>query len=324
MSKEQLQNILNQAAHISFSAMADASDASGFDPDAAADYLRHWLQNYPNEWKLWHTLASYLLAGAGTDSPTPDQEKWNEALEIYERMHLQAPTVDLRLQGVIGLVMAYVSVGDDQRASEAAKELPRANCSYETFAPVFLRGAELREFLRAELLAAFLRLDTCVDILTDGVNSSLFSPHTAHLGSVEERLELAELNAAAWELLRGQEWAAIWGVRVCRALSHAADICMEAGDRNKALDYLERAAAFCRAAPGEKPGYYAIHDPETYVGSTRNILPSREARKTLLTRLEYALDIPAGTAAANPLTPLTEEPRWKALLQALRDQECSE
>ena len=320
LSRERVEEIKKEAASLLFS----GAEVGGINPIAAANYLRCQLRKYPGEWSLWYMLASYLLDAADVGGETENRAAYDEAVEIFERMRLRAPELRQRQMGVWGLVAAYAAAGDLDRAEEAAGLLPRAGLCYEQAAPMFLGGDALREFQRAELVSLFWQLDSCVDILIGDYKAANAAAFRKHVGPVAERLSLLELRAAAWSLLKDRPWAAIWASRASVALERAAEVSMEHGDRAGALDYLERAAALCRPTAGEKPGYYALHDPATYAGPTKDILPSRHARKLLLTELHYAADEFAGEAAHRPLAGLAKEPRFQWLLRGLEREEAGD
>lgn len=285
-----------------------------FDPDAAADYMRAQLQQYPNDWQLWYQLGLYLIHGARLDSDKPNMARFNEALEVYERVRLRAPTIALRTTGVWGLVTAYTSAGDYKKARAIAEDLPDAYLSYEGIAPMVLRGEELKKFLKAELLANIFRAESCILQLAEGF-SVMDKPVSDHIDTPEGRIELFELLARLLEQLDGIDWAARWASRAANGMMKAARICMEIGDMERALGYVERAAAYCRPKAGEKAGRHAVHNGRgtVYNGETENIVPSREAAKLVQMLMGYAREF-----KENALAPLINEPRWIAIEDELK------
>lgn len=308
LAEKRRKEILQCAAKLCF------SDPEGFNPESAEEYMRAQLQRHPNDWQLWYQLGQYLIYGTRLDSDKPNMAKLNEALEIYERIRLRAPTIALRTTGVWGEAIAYNSAGDYKRAKEIADELPTANLAYEGIAPVVLRGEELREFLKAELLANIFRAGSCIQQLAEGF-SVMDKPVTDHLDAPEARIDLFELQARLYEQLEDIEWAALWSERAALAMMKAAGICMESGDKERAMDYVERAAAYGRPKAGEKPGRHAVHNGHgmVYNGETENIVSSREAAALVLMLMGYAREF-----ENNALASLVNEPRWQTIEDELK------
>lgn len=313
-SQEELADIMKRAWDMVFGDRSEESLRHP-NPDAGVEYLRAQLQQYPTEWGLRENLASLL--GLSLQLGGYDENKLREQLEHYEYIRLNAPDLNSRLGGVVGLVRAYSALGELDKAEAIARELPQSPLTYNNLAIMFLRGDALRGFLRTELVDAMLKIRECVAYMTAGVGKGYQGMERAHLGTLEERLELVELGAGAWELLKGFEWAAVWRSYAAVELWHGAAMLAEEGLPERALDYVERAAEHCRPVPGEKAGYFALRPNASYVGDAEHILPSREALRLVLGAIEQAESEPD-----DPVHTLIDHPRWGAVAEALRQLEA--
>ena len=137
---------------------------------------------------------------------------------------------------------------------------------------------------------------------------------TMAYGYFEERLELVELGTSAWELLKNLEGGAIWRAYAANQLRLGAGMLAEAGEVERALDYMERSVEYCRAEPDEKEGYFALSPNSTYGGDAEHMIPSREAKRLALDAFKQAETVPE-----DPIHVLTGHPRWKALKEKLQN-----
>ena len=281
-------------------------------PDVGVEYLRSEIEKYPREFILRFHLATYL--GVSMELGGYDEEKLRERIEQYEYMRMKAPDINTRLMGVMGLMGTYSELGDFEKAKQMASELPMSGLSRSEMAVQYLRGDELREALRAEIVAAVLNIRANVDMLTGGLRTGRNAFDTTHVGSLEERLELVELGVKAWELLKGFEWGAIWRAYAGAMLFRGAAILAEEEQMERALDYIERAVEYGRPEPDEKTGYFALREGTSYGGNADNMMPSREAQRNLMVLIEQAENYPE-----DPIHALTGHPRWKALKDKLNE-----
>ena len=280
--------------------------------DAAVEYLRSQLEKYPKEWGLRINLANFI--GMSLQLGGYDEDKLREQIEHYEYVRLKAPDMNKKLAGVIGLMRAYSDLGELEKAEEMAKEMPSGGLSYSDAAIFFLRGDKLREVLRRDIVSSVSAIRRSVAYLTDGINTGYGERITDHIGSLEERLELVELGTSAWELLKNLEGGAIWRAYAANQLRLGAGMLAEAGEFERALDYMERAVEYCRAEPDEKEGYFALSPNHTYGGDAEHIIPSREAKRLMIDAFEQAENYPE-----DPIHALTGHPRWKALKEKLAE-----
>lgn len=312
LTREELDVILKKSADLVF---GDCSEDAlkNPDPDAGIEYLRAELEKHPAEWHIRVQLANFLdlslqLSGF-------DEEKLREQVEHYDYIRLKAPDINSSRIGVIGLVKTYSALGTLEKADEVARELPHAGLSYDDLAVLYRRGDDLRECLRAGIVTAVLKIQENVSYLTRGVRNSYNGMERAHIGSLEERMELVELGVGAWELLKNCEWGAVWRTFAAVMLWNGAVILVEAELPERAMDYVERAVEYCRPVPGEKVGYYALGQGSSFEGGDAgNMLPSREARKIMLRLIEQSESDPEAV-----MHPLVRHPRWKALAEEVRN-----
>jgi len=308
-TQEELAAVMQTAADLIFGDHSEESQKKT-NVDAAVEYLRTQLEKYPKEWGLRINLANFI--GMSLQLGGYDEDKLREQIEHYEYVRLKAPDMNKKLAGVIGLMRAYSDLGELEKAEEMAKEMPSGGLSYSDAAIFFLRGDKLREVLRRDIVASVSAIRRSVAYLTDGINTGYGERITDHIGSLEERLELVELGTSAWELLKNLEGGAIWRTYAANQLRLGAGMLAEAGQIERALDYMERAVEYCRAEPDEKEGYFALSPNSTYGGDAEHIIPSREAKRLMLDAFEQAENFPE-----DPISVLTTHPRWKALKEKL-------
>lgn len=310
-TQEELAAIMQTAADL---ILGDHSEESQKNTkvDAAVEYLRSQLEKYPKEWGLRINLANFI--GMSLQIGGYDEDKLREMIEHYDYVRLKAPDMNTKLAGVFGLMRAYSDLGELEKAEEMAKEMPSGGLSYSDAAIFFLRGDKLREVLRRDIVASVSAIRRSVAYLTDGINTGYGERITDHIGSLEERLELVELGTSAWELLKNLEGGAIWRTYAANQLRLGAGMLAEAGEFERALDYMERAVEYCRAEPDEKEGYFALSPNSTYGGDAEHIIPSREAKRVMLDIINQIENVPESDLHA-----LTGHPRWKALKEKLAE-----
>jgi len=308
-TQEELAAIMQTAAELIFGDHSEES-LKNPSPDAGVEYLRSQLEKYPKEWGLRINLANFI--GLSLQLGGYDEDKLREQIEHYEYVRMKAPDMNTKQAGIIGLIRTYSDLGELEKAEEMAKELPNGGLSYSDAAIFYLRGDKLRKVLRREIVTAVLEIRKNVAYLTDGINTGYGERIADHIGGLEERLELVELGASAWELLKNLEGGAIWRAYAAFELRHGANMLADAGENERALDYMERAVEYCRPEPDEKEGYFALSPNSTYGGDAEHIIPSREAKRLMLDAFEQAENYPE-----DPVHALTGHPRWKALKEKL-------
>lgn len=308
-TREELAAIMQRATELIFGDHSEESQKNT-KVDAAVEYLRSQIEKYPKEWGLRINLANFI--GLSLQLGGYDEDKLREQIEHYEYVRMKAPDMNKKQAGVLGLIRTYSDLGELDKAEEMAKELPGGGLSYSDAAIFFLRGDKLREVLRREIVTSVSAIRRSVAYLTDGINTGTGERITDHIGSLEERLELVELGASAWELLKNLEGGAIWRTYAANQLRLGAGMLAEAGEFERALDYMERAVEYCRAEPDEKEGYFALSPNSTYGGDAEHIIPSREAKRVMLDIINQIENVPE-----SDLYSLTGHPRWKALKEKL-------
>lgn len=310
-SQEELAAVMKTAAELIFGDYSEAA-LKNPNPDAGVEYLRSQLEKYPKEWSLRVNLANFLSLSLQIGGY--DEGKLRELLEHYEYIRMKAPDVNTRIMGVMGLARTYAGLGELEKAEKMAMEIPNAGMSHSDVAILYCRGDKLRVLLRDGIVAAVLEIRKNVSYLTSGIRTGYGDMETAHIGSLEERLELIELGVNAWELLKNLEGGAIWKAYAATELRHGAEILAEEGMPERALDYMERAVEYGRLVPGEKEGYFALGPNASYGGNAEKMTPSREARRIMLESIEQAETVPE-----DPLHALIGHHRWKALKEKIKN-----
>jgi hypothetical protein len=297
--------------------MADASDAAGYKPEAAAEYIREKLRDYPNEWELWHRLAHHLMHSANLGAPEFDEAKYDEVVRIHERIAEKAPELDERLRGIMSLAAVHAAAGSLELSEEAAKRLPGRLMSRENAmtAALYMRGERLKKHLEEELRAAVSNIDTIAGIAASGVHIYNLPADLSHAGSREERLALYDFAAKVYELTCNFPWSGNWAVRAAHMRYLAAEMLIdEYGDVDSAFGYLNRAAGYCEPIPGEKPVCLS-RGREPFADGAEDYTPTDAARESLLGILNYANDIPKGATSA--FIPVRDDPRFLAIIEKL-------
>ena len=191
-------------------------------------------------------------------------------------------------------------------------ELAHTSQTYTAQATRFLRGDRLRQFLRNEIITGVLTLRDRTYQFTRGVYDTHIQKHDkSHVGSLDEQLELVELAIKLLEAMRSSGWGADWGVFVSMELWHGAELALEHGQPELALDYIERSVEYSRPAPDEKPTYAALFDTGEEVG-TEKVIPSARIRENVCAMMENVEN-----NNALDLALLITHPRWKALREEL-------
>ena|GEM_PF-1970800 len=311
LSEEELHGILKKAQEIIFGDES-VEELQNPNPDAGVDYLREEVKKHPSEWRIHQALASFLGLSMGFSGK--DERKFREQLEHYEYVRQHAPDIRSRLTGVVGLVQAYSDVGEYEKAEEAAEELAIPFQTYRSQVPRFLRGDRLREVLRDEIIGTMLKLRDTVYQLTTGVyDTNTKKLDKSHAGSLDQQLELVELAVKALEAMRSTGWGSDWGVFTAMELWHGAELAMESGEPETALDYIERSLEYCRPVPGEEPECVVRPDPEKKDPNfTEKIIPSARIRENV-----HAMINAAENSSGFTFAPLITHHRWKALKEKL-------
>jgi len=311
LSEEELHGILKKAQEIIFGDES-VEELQNPNPDAGVDYLREEVKKHPSEWRIHQALASFLGLSMGFSGK--DERKFREQLEHYEYVRQHAPDIRSRLTGVVGLVQAYSDAGEYEKAEEAAEELAIPFQTYRSQVPRFLRGDRLREVLRDELIGTMLKLRDTVYQLTSGVyDTNTKKLDKSHTGTLEQQLELVELAVKVLEVMYKSGWGSDWGVFTAMELWHGAQLALEHGQPELALDYIERSVEYCRPVPGEKAVYVFHPDLEKKDPNYKEPgIPSVRIRGNVISMIDSAENDPTFIFAN-----LIDHPRWKALREEL-------
>jgi len=311
LSEEELHGILKKAQEIIFGDES-VEELQNPNPDAGVDYLREEVKKHPSEWRIHQALASFLGLSMGFSGK--DERKFREQLEHYEYVRQHAPDIRSRLTGVVGLVQAYSDVGEYEKAEEAAEELAIPFQTYRSQVPRFLRGDRLREVLRDELIGTMLKLRDTVYQLTSGVyDTNTKKLDKSHTGTLEQQLGLVELAVKVLEVMYNSGWGSDWGVFTAMELWHGAQLALEHGQPELALDYIERSVEYCRPVPGEKAVYVFHPDLEKKDPNYKEPgIPSVRIRGNVISMIDSAENDPTFIFAN-----LIDHPRWKALREEL-------
>lgn len=313
LSEEELLGILKKAQEIIFGDES-VEELQNPNPDAGVDYLREEVKKHPSEWRIHQALASFLGLSMGFSGK--DERKFREQLEHFEYVRQHAPDIRSRLTGVVGLVQAYSDVGEYEKAEEAAEELAIPFQTYRSQVPRFLRGDRLREVLRDELIGTMLKLRDTVYQLTTGVyDTNTKKLDKSHTGTLEQQLELVELAVKVLGVMYNSGWGVDWGVFVAMELWHGAELALEHGQPELALDYIERSVEYSRPAPEEKAEYAMLPVPENKDPNYKEpVIPSARIRGNVISMIDNAENDPTFIFAN-----LIDHPRWKALKEKLAE-----
>lgn len=313
LSEEELHGILKKAQKMIFGDES-AEELQNPNPDAGVDYLREEVKKHPSEWRIHQALASFLVLSMSFSGR--DERKFREQLEHYEYVRQHAPDIRSRLTGVVGLVQAYSDAGEYEKAEEAAEELAIPFQTYRSQVPRFLRGDRLREVLRDELIVTMLKLRDTVYQLTSGVyDTNTKKLDKSHTGTLEQQLELVELAVKVLEVMYNSGWGSDWGVFTAMELWHGAQLALEHGQPELALDYIERSVEYSRPVPEEKAEYAMLHDPEKQdLNYKKKVIPSARIRENVISMIDSAENDPTFIFAN-----LISHPRWKALKEKLAE-----
>ena len=122
-----------------------------------------------------------------------------------------------------------------------------------------------------------------------------------------------ELAVKILEVMYNSGWGSDWGVFVAMELWHGAQLALEHGQPELALDYIERSVEYCRPVPGEKAGYVFHPDLEKKDPNyKKKVIPSARIRENVISMIDSAENDPTFI-----FSNLIDHPRWKALREDL-------
>ena len=153
--------------------------------------------------------------------------------------------------------------------------------------------------------------DTVYQLTTGVYDTNTKKLDKSHTGTLEQQLELVELAVKVLEVMYNSGWGSDWGVFASMELWHGAELALEHGQPELALDYIERSVEYSRPVPEEKPTYAALFDTGEEVG-TELVIPSARIRGNVFAMINSAENDPTFIFAN-----LIDHPRWKALREEL-------
>ncbi|MDR0905388.1 MAG: helix-turn-helix domain-containing protein [Oscillospiraceae bacterium] len=217
--------------------------------DAAAEYLKDALRDYPTAWRLWHDYAAYIGVSIRVNSDRPiDGEAATAAIEIYDRILNRCTDDDVRVDALRSLAGCYQELGDKEKALELAERLPSWAGCREIMLPHYLEGEERAARIRQNFAEAALHFHTLTMFVADADNNTYAPAPEGY--TLAERVAILEKGAKAIELLSdGDESYA--GYFTAYSYRNMARLAAADGRNEDALEYLERACGFALSSAAE-------------------------------------------------------------------------
>ncbi|MDR3311214.1 MAG: helix-turn-helix domain-containing protein [Oscillospiraceae bacterium] len=219
--------------------------------DAAAEYLKTALCEFPDGWELWINYAQYRGGSirVNCNRPIEEPEGLRDAIEVCNR--LLRHCVDDRLRHRANLILAESCklLGDNDAALKIILELPGiADVTREVMLPYFLSG----EGRVTAIQSVFMNVaDTFWSISRFVAHPDTFTyaddASGEHFGyTPEERIAILEKSVAVSDILTDggeayQPWHQSYQYR------NMAYIAAEDGQYERAAGYLEKAADYAVA-----------------------------------------------------------------------------
>lgn len=191
--------------------------------------MRETLKTYPNDYLCMVELVTSLEKCKTTPEETARNR--GEAIELSERIVEHCPDVKIRNAVLFNVCHSYWKSGKTEKAIEQAQQLPTIYKTQENALVLFLKGEERITVGQQAVIAIIVSLFLQATAMTD----------TEHYSPEKKITILKKCCGTADILLENNDVPAVLRCKVS-ALVKMADIALEQGNQDEALEFFQSAA----------------------------------------------------------------------------------